>query len=394
MKKSMSNSINVTDDPFLIIKKIVLLFGLDIQYNIRRLRTWNSKLRMFYEKCVALLWFCFIVKSIVTFFSYDIDSGESVTAKVSRKLNDIIAFSVWAMLVMKRKNIFRLFKDIHALGIDLNVRLTSPILYVGLVTILAIPLFEWLFKTLPMQNDDCKILVKYYSVNIMSTQNCKPWYFIALFETFFSYTVRTFYAVTYIILCWALRRILNSHSSGKSDMVRNLSLSYDPHRFEHYLVKNESIIQVLKYFEKTMSFPIFLIEIGDLFEMFLGLTWLNFRRKVTKDIWLLRYSIGTCFSAVRALVFFLCVSLAAASVHEGSEKCKDAQGIILKNALYSKPKVNTRDIIHLLILHQTPTFKLSASGFFYFTKGLVLSAIGSVLTYSLLIIQQVDDYKS
>ncbi|GFU47335.1 uncharacterized protein NPIL_82151 [Nephila pilipes] len=391
----MSDSFNITDDPFLIMKKIVFLFGLDMGSNIRGLRTWDSKLRSLYPKFVALLWICFLVKSIATFLISDIGSQENITSKVSRTLNIVIAFSVWVMLITKRKNIFRLFKDIHALGVDLNVQLTSPILYIGVVTTLAVPLVAWLCRTLPMQDHDCKRAVKYYSFHTLSVLNCKPWYFIALFDAFFSYIVRTFLAVIYTILCWALRRILNSHSTGKSDMVRNLSLSYNPHSFEHYLVKNESIIQVLKYFEKTMSLPIFLIEVSDLSEMFLGLTYWNSNIHITlKNSWVKRYSIGTCFSAVRAFVFFLCVSLAAASIHEGSEKCKEVQETILKNALYSKSMVNTRDIIHLLILHQTPTFKLSASGFFYFTKGLVLSAIGSALTYSLFIIQQVDDYKS
>ncbi|GIX71347.1 hypothetical protein CEXT_183761 [Caerostris extrusa] len=60
---------------------------------------------------------------------------------------------------------------------------------------------------------------------------------------------------------------------------------------------------------------------------------------------------------------------------------------MLKHILAYNQNVDFKVLFSLFITHQSSPFTLSAWGFFYFTKGLVLSAIGSALTYSLLMIQ-------
>ncbi|GFW11359.1 uncharacterized protein TNCV_3808791 [Trichonephila clavipes] len=315
-------------------------------------------------------------------------SRESVTGKASRKINDIIAFSIWVILIAKRKILCRLLKDVHTLGINSNAPLKPHVLNIGAVAIFAVPLAAWMFKILPLQVSDCELLARYFLIRAFNVESCTTWYIIALFLSFFLLTLRTFVAVIYILICIALRRVLITQTVAKSEMVKNLSVRFDAISFQYHLAKNESVIEVLRLFEKTMSFPIFLTEISDLFEMFLGFTWLDSRNHLTDEhSWLTRYAISTCFSSLRAFLFFLCISLAASGVHDASKKCKEVHETILKGALISKSTVSNRDILQLLIMHQSPTFKLSALGFFYFTKGFILSAIGSVLTYSLLIIQ-------
>ncbi|GIY63071.1 hypothetical protein CDAR_563901 [Caerostris darwini] len=69
---------------------------------------------------------------------------------------------------------------------------------------------------------------------------------------------------------------------------------------------------------------------------------------------------------------------------QGMQKCT---GNYAQAIACSKSKKDFKTVSVLLVAHQSPPFILSAWGFFYFTKGLVLVALGSVMTYSLLIIQ-------
>ncbi|GFU47337.1 uncharacterized protein NPIL_82161 [Nephila pilipes] len=165
---------------------------------------------------------------------------------------------------------------------------------------------------------------------------------------------------------------------------------FDSASLLNYLTKYESVIEVLKHFERILSYPIFLSEVCDLIGLFSGFTWFD---KFTHEVILYRqrqHWFEIYFIPLRALVSFLCVSLAASSVHEAVRKCKDVQEKILKLVLDSKTMLNSKDIFHLLVAYQSPPFVLSAWGFFYFTKSLILVAFGSIMTYSLLIQQLVS----
>ncbi|GIY38332.1 uncharacterized protein CEXT_461671 [Caerostris extrusa] len=111
------------------------------------------------------------------------------------------------------------------------------------------------------------------------------------------------------------------------------------------------------------------------------------KSKSTLQHWYRHYWLPIYFTSLVSLLSFLCVSLTASSVHEASKECKNVQEIMLKQVLASNRKEDFKTVTLLLVAHQSPPFILSAWGFFYFSKGLVLAALGSVMTYSLLIIQ-------
>ncbi|GIY63058.1 uncharacterized protein CDAR_563821 [Caerostris darwini] len=159
---------------------------------------------------------------------------------------------------------------------------------------------------------------------------------------------------------------------------------------ECYLLRYESILKVLKHFEKTLAFPIFLIQIVDLLGLLYGFIWIEARKSPLKS-WVRHYWLPVCFTSLVSLVSFLCVSLTASSVHEASKECKNIQEIMLKQVFASNRKKDYKTVTLLLLTHQNPPLILSAWGFFYFRKGLVLVALGSVMTYSLLLIQISSD---
>ncbi|GBM76181.1 hypothetical protein AVEN_17812-1, partial [Araneus ventricosus] len=92
-------------------------------------------------------------------------------------------------------------------------------------------------------------------------------------------------------------------------------------------------------------------------------------------------------SGLRGLISFLSVCLTASTVHEASKTSKESQKKLMRRIVASKEENDGQRALLLLASYDGPPFILSAWGYFYFTKGLVLSFLGVILSYSLLILQ-------
>ncbi|GFY77209.1 uncharacterized protein TNIN_68881 [Trichonephila inaurata madagascariensis] len=93
------------------------------------------------------------------------------------------------------------------------------------------------------------------------------------------------------------------------------------------------------------------------------------------------------FVSVRGVFSFLCISLAASRIHDASKNSKDIQEDILKRLYTSGEKKEIQESLLLNTSYNSPPFVLSAWNVFYLKRGVILSVTGSVMTYSLLIMQ-------
>ncbi|GFS52858.1 uncharacterized protein NPIL_485671 [Nephila pilipes] len=135
-----------------------------------------------------------------------------------------------------------------------------------------------------------------------------------------------------------------------------------------------------------MSFPVVLVIIDDYMNIFYGFERLNNWKNLAEAETSRFNSLGVLFMCLRSLVSFLSICLAAASVHEASKNTKNVQKEMLEKVINSGNHTN-RNQLHLFLAYNSPAITLSAWGFFYFTRGLILTALGSILAYSLLVIQ-------
>ncbi|GIY63060.1 uncharacterized protein CDAR_563841 [Caerostris darwini] len=371
------------------MRKLAFVFGVNIRRNTEE---HNSKLSLCYQISVALLHTIFVVISIITFIKKDIFTHESLIGKLSRKLTDVLAFTLWCVLASKQKKLSNLFNDIHKLSINLKANLKIITINIGVIVIIIVPIIIGLVFTIDLNETGCKLFIDYGTlefVKIPDGHYCKALVVFVMFGCFLTYTLRMLVVVIYVIICLFLRKILNKQSNEilkatKSNNFATSSIGI----CTSYLTTYESIFDTLKELENTMSLPVFLIQICDIFAIFNGFIWLQIYSKnylYLKDV--KRYAFGIYIVSAVCFVSFLCVSLAASSIHEASKNYKDAQEKLLKHILAYNQDVDFKALFSLFITHQSPPFTLSAWGFFYFTKGLVLSAIGSALTYSLLMIQ-------
>ncbi|GBN93620.1 hypothetical protein AVEN_236763-1 [Araneus ventricosus] len=190
------------------------------------------------------------------------------------------------------------------------------------------------------------------------------------------------FAVLYIILCCSLSKFFDLLSESGSEKKRVDFITYQHHRgiFEH-------ITAVAKSLEDIMSFPIFLISVADFMGMFYGVVALDPFHRLSARSWMKTFSLSALTVSLKCFMLFVCVSLSAAHVHEASERDKEIQLVMIKKILSSEQNFESKNLILLFTNYSGKPLRLSAWGFFYFTKGLVMTAVGSILTYSLLILQ-------
>ncbi|GBM41963.1 hypothetical protein AVEN_5409-1 [Araneus ventricosus] len=319
------------------------------------------------------------------------------TATATRQLSSLVAFSVWLSLMFRRKEISKLLKDLNNLAIFFGASVNVVIIRTCGFIVFLVPIMAWISKFVLFEEIECKHLMGYYSldsVGIPDGQNCKVLAFIASIFSFIFFVPPAYTSVFYVIVCLFFRKVLNIHSITGSRKVTNCDYKMKYSNMKNYLLKYEYVLEFLKHFEETMSLPIFLIQAGDLVGMFSGFIWLNARMNNLIQNGVLRNTyLGIFFISFYSFVSFMSVSLAASSVHEAGKKYKETEEKLLKNVLTSMQENDTSGQFLLLVAHENPPFILSAWGFFYFTKGLILVAVGSVLTYSLLIIQ-ITSYKT
>ncbi|GIY63069.1 uncharacterized protein CDAR_563891 [Caerostris darwini] len=304
-------------------------------------------------------------------------------------MNEVISFLIWYTLMTRRKELSDLLRNVCRLGDTFDIHISKMAVTIGEVLTLFVLIGGWLAKIVLYEECDCKILV---GLNVFNTftlpegYNCKLFYVITLFNNSFLNIMKTFLAIIYTIICHFLSTILRTHSNYGDMIMQKSKVAVHSVTIECYLLRYESILKVLKHFEKTLAFPIFLLQIEDLVGLFYGFIWLEARKLPLKS-WIRHYWLLVYFTSLISLVSFLSVSLTASSVHEASKECKNVQEIVLKQVLASNRKKDFKTVTLLFLAHQSRPFILSAWGCFYFTKGLVLVALGSVMTYSLLLIQ-------
>ncbi|GBL82314.1 hypothetical protein AVEN_174932-1 [Araneus ventricosus] len=243
----------------------------------------------------------------------------------------------------------------------------------------------WISISVHPKESNCETVVTYYSFNnsyVPEGYNCAVFCIIILFHQFAAYTLRTSLAVLYVILCCHFSTLLQQLSKQTFKGLDGAGYS----TIKHHLVTHELLMKALKTFERTMSLPIFLIGIGDCIAMFYSFVKLDPFHQSGERWFLEHYTFWLYLATLRAVLSFLCVSLAASRVHEACKNTKDVQEEMIKMVIASDHK-HKKELLLLLVSHNSPPFTLSAWGFFHFDRGMVLSAIGSILTYSLLILQ-------
>ncbi|GFY58088.1 uncharacterized protein TNIN_368771 [Trichonephila inaurata madagascariensis] len=316
----------------------------------------------------------------------------SINGKVTRRSTECAAFLIWSIMMVKRQEIYNLLLDVGRLGCILNKEIPKMCTIIGTIIIIVIPFMAWMSMTLPFLNEDeCRAVMMHHCFGydfVRDGDHCSVQFILLFFRQFLIYTLRTAVTVTYVTICCFLRNILNTHSEFGAKRVVNPKSRINCVYLKYFLEIHEQTIRVLKRFEKIMSLPIFLIVSSDFTAMMYGVIRTDPLSQLTDYYERIQvYIPAITFVALQGMVSFLCISLAASNVHEASKKANEVLQDMLKRVLVSGQKRDIHELVPISILYSNPPFILSAWGVFHFTRGIFLAALGSILTYSLLITQ-------
>ncbi|GBN33221.1 hypothetical protein AVEN_124246-1 [Araneus ventricosus] len=375
---------------FVLITKIMFLFGVDIRSDAKKSGCKPSKWCSAYQRLVTVLWILYFFYTMLSVIIVDLHSVTRISEKLPRQLRDVIAFMIWCVLKTRRRKIFYLLRKSSCLSNNFNVKHHPLWLPFTPVIVLGIPLIGWRLETYPFEEHECQVLIQHFSLNfryVPEGQNCKVLSIISLLHSLATLSLTLAFTILYVLLCCLLRNILMLHSGTGTNLLANRSPILDDKYFKRYLTEYESVIQVLKSFERIMSFPILFLQINDCMSIFYGIVNLDPIKELSHNTLLAKYFIAIVYASSVCLASFLCVSSSATSVHEASKLAKDVHEKMFKRILASEQGVGREQLALLFVNYSSPAFTLSASGLYYFTKPMILAAVGSILTYSLLVMQ-------
>ncbi|GBN33226.1 hypothetical protein AVEN_124250-1 [Araneus ventricosus] len=375
---------------FALITKIMFIFGVDIRNDVKSSGCKSSKWCFAYQRLVALLWILYFFYAILSVIVVDLPSVTRISEVLPRKLRDVLAFTIWCVLKIRRRKIIYLLRKIGCLSNNFNVKRRPLWLPFTSVIVLGIPLIGWPLGTWPFEEHECQMLIQYFSLNfsyVPEGQNCKVLSIIVLLHSLATLSLKLAFTILYVLLSCLLRNILMLHSKAGAKLLANQSRILDEKYFKRYLTEYDSVIQVLKSFETIMSFPVLFVQIYDCMSIFYGIVHLDPIKELSHNNLIEKYFIAIVYASSVCLVSFLCVSSSATSVHEASKRAKDVHERMFKRSLASEQGIGRVQLALLFVNYSTPAFTLSASGLYYFTKPMILAAVGSILTYSLLVMQ-------
>ncbi|GBN21535.1 hypothetical protein AVEN_124248-1 [Araneus ventricosus] len=368
----------------------MFLFGVDVKIHAKNSGCKPSKWCSAYQRLVTVLWILYFLYTMLSVLIVDIPSATRISEVLPRKLRDVLAFTIWCVLKTRRKKIFYLLRKIGCLSNNLNVKHHPLWLTFTPVIVLGIPLICWPLKTWPFEEHECQMLMPHFSLSfsyVPEGQNCKVLSIISLLRSLATLSLKLAFTILYVLLCCLLRNILMLHSEAGAKRLANQSPILDDKYFKRYLTEYDSVIDVLNSFEILMSFPVLCVQIYDFMSIFYGIVNLDPIKELSHNTLLAKYFFAIVYVSSVCLVSFLCVSSSAASVHEASKRAKDVHERMFKQILASEQGIGREQLALLFVNCSSPAFTLSASGLYYFTKPMILAAVGSILTYSLLVMQ-------
>ncbi|GFT93552.1 uncharacterized protein NPIL_346011, partial [Nephila pilipes] len=268
-------------------------------------------------------------------------------------------------MTVRKRQVSHLLHDVENLISNKNLEIPKLGIVTGIIIIILVPFTAWMSLTVPFQDEDeCRILVNQHFFGfdfVKDGNNCFVLFIVVFVRQFFQYTLRTAVTVVYVIICSSLRNVLNTHSELGAKRVTNPNAEINCVYFKSYLQTHESVLSVLKSFEKTMSLPIFLIVSSNIMAVMFGVVIFDPLNNVPEYIsYIVKYIPAVIFISLSGMASFLCICFAASEVHEAGKNARDVEKDMLKRILNSGQTSDIQKVVPFSILHSSPPFVLSA----------------------------------
>lgn len=380
MCEKQNNSTKRHFQTFRLLSTLFFLYGLNIG-DVRKNGLKKSRRSIYLFRTILLIAFA---NHLCTFFYIDIRlERPSFMIQFARKIVEFSTIILWYYLLVNCNNLFLLSKR-FCQSLQEFVASSS--------TRAAVICAIWIFLvqvTLPLSflqttsEDNYTLYLKYYTLGLIWKDHSTNYVLLWIMSSAYYFYVYTFHACVsafYIYFCVLGHDILKKH----------LKEIENRHKYKIFLIvayrrcmihKYDEILKTLQNLEDVMGFATFILQLQNLCCMFnllvqVGAMQGNYSTKLARD--------KMIFAGIYATISFFATSIFAVRVHEIDKK-------IRKNKTRSQEGHNTKLNDHTANCCSQRAFVLTGWGFFNFDKKFVLSAVGNLITYTLLIVQFVAE---
>lgn len=353
--------------------KLLYLFGIDsIECKNRK-----SYINVMFNRCVCFLVF---LNYFLTFLYIDIQlTGIEFMFVFARKLVEFSTIVLWFSLYKNRRNLCDLINNFNEATKEFAVQPSKSLTIFSIIWLLLIlALGSSSFVESSSESLYTEYL-KYYTLGLYQDNHLINYYIlypVMIIYYFYVYVFHAIISILYVSLCELGHKLLQKHLEKLKAGETN-KIIFIQSKIDFIFVDYKRILRVLQMIEDTMGFIVFILQVQNLCCMFNlliqfgaveGTSYLKTKK------WIMMF-VGTYAS-----ISFLAVSVYAWRVNE-TDKC-------IKRYCREMQDENS-DRVSMSNCNTCPghAFVLTGWGFFDFDKRFVLSTIGNLLTYTLLIVQ-------
>lgn len=360
-------------EPLRVVSKILLLYGLDLTGSPINSRKKN-----------ILIWFgrTFVISVYIFVFfvnlrNFPTNAGTKVImAELSKGVLDFNGIILWFVLNKAGKRIPDLIENVEKFSNYFDVKpsmnsQTFPMIWLILIQF-GIPLhFLYAYD----KKISKKFLTWFFISRLNDVEIICIYYCITFLYVSLAYTFPSCFVVLYLVLCNRVKNVIQYYSK-KIVCTHNHAIAHNS--FFRCIGMYRSIITTLRSFDSIMSFAIFVVLSCNVLGIFFGLT---FFLKVeaatnTRSIVVLLYNFVT----------FALITIFASKVNTSDAFAKQVNTEALQKTPLCTGSAELDIKVRFLDTGNESPFALSAWGFFHFTSSFFFVALGSIITYILLII--------
>lgn len=352
---------------FTVVTNLFLLFGINIYLN--KLSRGRKVMQYIFTKItmLAMIFNCALILSWnLKLFSL-LMHKRTIKLFISIVMDTSCVTLLWATCLRSRKRISKLIKKVITTGYSLNV-FPSIVIKISVACIILTQIIFLLSVVYPHGKHTFNSTNK--SISSREVSSSASYTLLAYY--FVSKIFPSCFIALYITLCVHFKLILCTHAKKIFTNISKKNTS--PWYISEYFKRYNSILTLLQNFESTMNFPAFLI----LFKEAQAFFFIIYSLKSTPQI-----PIFSFFILSHNLVCFVLLPIFAATVNEADIFVKNNNLNLLQKI--SAEELSALDMkFTLLNMNKESAFVLTAWRFFNFTRSFFLSALGSIITYALL----------
>ena len=358
--------------------KLFLLFGIDVNFaknnRKRRVLAFTTKMLM---KCLAIWKFLTIVPEAYIMLK----SSKSSKTMVVISASNLVGYMMWNYTIKHQTKLIKTLNKLRKLKKLLEISPPRQVIKVCFVFFASVSISFICLYSYDYDVSKSKMVSEILTFTVVDLNDIHwsaalfswhiyqfTWHYLSCFTCYFA----LFYAIT----CLCMTSVLREHAKVNSYIIkRGLTKLTSNSIIDDCLARYNLILRTFDSINSVLSFPIFLECCYTSCEMF----WVMY--KVSKES--NEISVRHIFFLIINFILFTFIVFSAASVHEADKIAKKSNISVLR---LLSDRNRKQDIEILSQMCYSPPLTLTGWGFFEFTRGLYLTALGCFVTYYLLII--------